>query len=412
MSPSMAVTVPANAISALARISARRDRALGRNGRGRLQGDDDRLGRPAGRRWPAATVPSSLHASRRRRSPRRRSRRRPRRRPARRGDLGGADRSAAARSVGAGVDVVAHGVLQQSGQPGGSAGVRERAGRRGQQRPQLGSLVEARARRSSTPLPSSAPSCPARRRVFQSAELLEVSLNLSARPVQPDARRVRRHVEHRRDLGRAAAAPRPTAAAARPRRAASLRGPWPRGRRGSGSSGATSPGGSTVVIRRPAGAAGGRCARRWPGSCGRRRTPTAAPASRGDLVEPPPAARAACRRARRRRCPGRYGGPGTGAPARPPRPPRPRSARGARRRPRRRPRVQYPGHASRSTPGPADATAEDRGNGRPGRSSAPAGPIRRFSGWSDLRSPCRPCRRRRRASREPSRACPRRRPRW
>ena len=41
-----------------------------------------------------------------------------------------------------------------------------------------------------------------------------------------------------------------------------------------------------------------------------------------------------------------------------------------------------------------------------------AGSACRVSEVGRIRSPCRPCRRRHRASREPSRACPRRRPRW
>ena len=82
-------------------------------------------------------------------------------------------------------------------------------------------------------------------------------------------------------------------------------------------------------LARPAAAAGARSARRWPGSCGPRRTPTAAPrrARRRAGASRP----AASRRARRRPSPGRYAARGSAAAARSASAPAPRNGPVARR---------------------------------------------------------------------------------
>ena len=165
-----------------------------------------------------------------------------------------------------------------------------------------------------------------------SGRLLDLSQLLAqplAGPVQPDARGVRGDVEDGGDLAGRQLLPRPQAeqlgvlgrsasiasasavVAARRGRARSRRA----GRRRRSS--------------RPGAPGGGRCARRSRGSCGPRRTPTAAPrpARRRAGASRP----AACRRVRRRPWPGRYGGPGTAAAARSAPAPAPRNGPVARR---------------------------------------------------------------------------------
>ena len=191
------------------------------------------------------------------------------------------------------------------------------ARRRGRPR----AAVPAARRRSRRPPALSTPHVRTRPDIFpqRRAQLL-------AGPVQPDAGRVGGDAEDRRDLGRASAAPTPTAAAARRRRAAAP--PAPRRR------------GSSVRLR-----AGHRRRRRVEGRDPRGDALLAAGAAlgvgeavAGDAVRPrqrrPPAARrtaasrpAACRRGRRRRWPRRYVGPGTAAAARSARERPPRSVR-------------------------------------------------------------------------------------
>ena len=169
---------------------------------------------------------------------------------------------------GGGVDVVAHGVLQESGHLRRAAG-RQRGGGVARTEP-VEQLGRPRGHRSSRLL-SFDSSCPA-----AVAGLSQLVPELLPRPVQPDARRVGRDVEDGSRSRRASAAPTPTGGAARrPPRAA-------RHRLGEVSVVVVpAPGHARPAGRRPrsgprAAPAGVRRAGRWPGSCGPRRRPRAA----------------------------------------------------------------------------------------------------------------------------------------
>ena len=150
-------------------------------------------------------------------------------------------------------------------------------------------------------------SCPAAAPVFRSS-----SAELLAGPVQPDAHRVGRDVEDRRDLGRGQLLPGP-----QPQQLGVLLAQ--RAERLGEVGVVALPG--TGRARRPAGrrrrcgpraAPGGvRLASRWPGSCGPRRRPRAAAPPVGRRAGA--SRRAASRRARRRPSWGRYVGPGSAA---------------------------------------------------------------------------------------------------
>ena len=179
--------------------------------------------------------------------------------------------------------------------------------------------------------------------------------------------------------------------------------------------GADDGGGSRVAIR-----AARRCCRRapgpgWPGSCGRRRTPTAAgpPGARRTAASRP----GACRRGRRRPWPRRYDGPGT--PQRLDQPGGDRLEPFASRLRVHGVTVSQPtcrrSRVSTSTcRRPVNKRRPVRGPGPnwfwglEDSSGLPPPLLRRYG----LRSPCRPCHPTGRPWGRPSRACRRRRPRW
>ena len=166
------------------------------------------------------------------------------------------------------VSSVAHDVLQESGHPCGRPAGGRRPGRPRAARAQL-------RRRLVVGHGSSPLSTPHVRHA--AVDLSQLVPQLLAGPVQPDARGVGGDVEDGRDLGRRQLLPAPTGGAARRRRGRSAASASARSPSRSSGAGATS--GGRVDGRRswrPPAAAGGPTARRCAGSCGRRRTPTAA----------------------------------------------------------------------------------------------------------------------------------------